>query len=169
MVGTRKVINFAPENRTFNNLELQPTVKIPSKTEMKKSIGLQIVGYRYGAAPENGRSWNYQSNEWECGVSMASVGYDKEIGSFAVSGANNRKKFYYKGTVCGTGGDDEICLENISKISYREYQKLRKEMKEASNIIVNERFDRKINLINRGYNIGMSEDDIEIERRKYIK
>lgn len=134
-----------------------------------KSIGMKIVGYRYGEAPENGRSWNYQSNEWECGVSMASVGYDKEIASFAVSGASDRKKYYYIGTVCGTGGDDEICLENVSKISFREYQRMRKEMKDVSNIIVNDRYDRKVSLIERGFNLGKTIEEIENERSKYLR
>lgn len=100
---------------------------------------------------------------------MASVGYDKEIGSFAVSGSSDRKKHYYIGTICGTGGDDEICLENVKKITYREYQTMRKEMKEASNIVVNERYDRKISLIERGFNIGRTIEEIEEERKKYLK
>lgn len=134
-----------------------------------KSLGMQIVGYRYGEAPEGGRSWNYRENQWEVGVSMASVGYDKEINSFAVSGATNRKKYYYVGTVCGTGGDDEICLENVRQISFREYQKMRKEMTAASNTIVNDRYDRKITLIERGYNIGKTIEEVEDERKKYLR
>lgn len=130
---------------------------------------MQIVGYRYGEAPEGGRSWNYRENQWEVGVSMASVGYDKEINSFAVSGATNRKKYYYVGTVCGTGGDDEICLENVRQISFREYQKMRKEMTAASNTIVNDRYDRKITLIERGYNIGKTIEEVEDERKKYLR
>ena len=134
-----------------------------------KSLGMTIVGYRYGEAPENGRSWNYQNNEWECGVSMASVGYDKEIASFAVSGASVRKKYYYIGTVCGTGGDDEICLENVTKISFRDYQRMRKEMKDVSNMIVNDRYDRKVSLIERGFNLGKTIEEIENERSKYLR
>lgn len=130
---------------------------------------MQIVGYRYGEAPEGGRSWNYRENQWEVGVSMASVGYDKEINSFAVSGATNRKKYYYVGTVCGTGGDDEICLENVRQISFREYQKMIKEMTAASNMIVNDRYDRKITLIERGYNIGKTIEEVEDERKKYLR
>ncbi|MGN0332505.1 MAG: hypothetical protein ACI4D9_05700 [Lachnospiraceae bacterium] len=136
---------------------------------MKKSIGLQIVGYRYGAAPENGKSYNYQTGEYECGVSMACVGYDKEIGSFAVSEAGNRKKFYYIGTICGTGGDDEICLRDVQRISYRQYIVMRKEMVDVSNVIVNERYDRKIALIAKGFNIGKSEEEIEQERKVYLR
>lgn len=136
---------------------------------MEKAIGLKIVGYRYGKAPENGKSWNYQNNEWECGVSMACVGYDKEIGSFAVSGAAERKKFYYVGAVCGTGGDDEICLSNVKQITYNEYRSMRKKMIAASNIIVNARYDRKINLIRRGFNLGKTKEEVEEERKLYLK
>lgn len=134
-----------------------------------KAIGQTIVGYRYGKAPENGKSYNYREGCYECGVSMACVGYDKEIGSFAVSGSNDRKKYYYVGQICGTGGDDEICLENVKQISYRDYIAMRKQMIEISNIVVNERYDRKIRLINSGFNIGKTEEEIEIERKKYIK
>lgn len=131
--------------------------------------GLTIVGYRYGEAPESGRSWNYMTNSSECGVSMAQVGYDKEIGSFATSEARNRKKYYYIGEICGTGGDDEICLKNVVRISYREYCQKRKEMIENSNAVVNYRYDRKLNLIERGFYIGSTEDEIENERKKYLR
>ena len=134
-----------------------------------KSIGMKIVGYRYGEAPECGKSWNYRENQWECGVSMASVGYDKEIGSFAVSSSNNRKKVYYIGTIVGTGGDDEVCLADVRRITYKEYVSLRKEMKEASNTVVNDRYDRKLSLLYRGFNVGMTEEEIESERNKYLK
>ena len=133
-----------------------------------KSIGMEIVGYRYGEAPECGRSWNYRDNEWECGVSMASVGYDKEIGSFAVSSSNNRRKFYYIGTIVGTGGDDEICLSNVRRISYKEYLSLKKQMKEVSNIVVNDRYDQKLSLLYRGFNVGCTEEEIEEQRNKYL-
>lgn len=131
--------------------------------------GMRIVGYRYGEAPENGRSWNYRDNEFECGVSMASVGYDKEIGSFAVSAASDRKKFYYIGTICGTGGDDEICLSDVKRITYNEYRRLRKEMVEVSNRVVNDRINRRINLINNGWHIGYTIEQLEAERAKYLK
>ena len=131
--------------------------------------GMTIVGYRYGEAPENGRSWNYRENEFECGVSMASVGFDKEIGSFAVSEASGRKKFYYIGTICGTGGDDEICLSDVKRITYNEYRKLRKEMVEVSNQVVNDRINTKINLINNGWHIGRTIEQLEAERAQYLK
>ena len=100
---------------------------------------------------------------------MASVGYDKEIGSFAVSSSNNRKKVYYIGTIVGTGGDDEVCLADVRRITYKEYVSLRKEMKEASNTVVNDRYDRKLSLLYRGFNVGMTEEEIESERNKYLK
>ena len=100
---------------------------------------------------------------------MASVGYDKEIGSFAVSSSNYRKKYYYLGTIVGTGGDDEICLQDVRRVTYKEYIELRKGMKEASNAVVNDRYDRKLSLLYRGFNIGMTEEDIESERNKYLR
>ena len=131
--------------------------------------GLTIVGFRFGEAPKSGRSWNYMNNTEECGVSMAQVGYDKEIGSFATSEASKRKRCYYIGEICGTGGDDEICLKNVTKITYREYCQKRKEMAEQSNLVVNYRYDRKLNLIERGFNICSTVDEIENERNKYLR
>lgn len=100
---------------------------------------------------------------------MACVGYDKEMGSFAVSGSTSRKKFYYVGTVCGTGGDDEICLSNVKQITYNEYRSMRKKMIAASNIIVNAKYDREINLIRRGFDLGKTEEEVEEERKLYLK
>lgn len=131
--------------------------------------GLTIVGFRFGEAPKSGRSWNYMTNTSECGVSMAQVGYDREICSFATSEASKRKKYYYVGEICGTGGDDEICLKNVVRITYREYCRKRKEMIEQSNAVVNYRYDRKLNLIERGFNISSTTDEIENERNKYLR
>ena len=137
---------------------------------MITTLGQTIVGYRYGEAPENGRSWNYRENEYEPGVSMASVGFDREMGSFAISDAGaNRKRYYYIGTICGTGGDNEICLSNVRRITRKEYLALRKEMVAVSNQVVNDRIDTRINLINRGYHIGYTIEQLEEERKKYLK
>lgn len=100
---------------------------------------------------------------------MASVGYDKEIGSFAVAGAVNRKKFYYVGTICGTGGDDEICLSDVRRITYNEYLMLRKGMIDISNKVVNDRINTRINLIKNGWLIGYTIEELENERAKYLK
>ena len=100
---------------------------------------------------------------------MAQVGYDKENTRFANSDASKRKKYYYIGEICGTGGDDEICLKNVVRITYREYCQKRKEMVEKSNAVVNYRYDRKLNLIERGFNIGSTAEEIENERNKYLR
>lgn len=98
------------------------------------------------------------------------MGLFKECGSFAVSeAASNRKKYYYIGEIAGEGGDDEICLTNVKRISYKEYLKLRKETKEVSNDYINALCDRKLGLINRGFDIGMTEQDVEVMRAAYTK
>ena len=133
-------------------------------------IGKTIVGYRYGEAPESGHSWNYAENKPEPGVSMAQWGYFKECGSFAVSeAASNRKKYYYIGEIAGEGGDDEICLINARRISYRDYLRLRKETKEVSNEYVNALCDRWLNLLHHGWQICKTEEEIEVIRNKHLK
>lgn len=133
-------------------------------------IGQTIVGYRYGEAPESGFSWNYAENRNEPGVSMAQVGYYREYNSFAISdAASNRKRYYYIGEIAGEGGDDEICLTNVRRISYKDYLRLRKESKQVSNDYVNAICDRSLRSIYRGYDIGRSEEEIEAMRSKYIK
>ena len=137
---------------------------------LKEIVGKTIVGYRYGEAPESGHSWNYAENKPEPGVSMAQWGYFKECGSFAVSdAASSRKKYYYIGEIAGEGGDDEICLRNVKRITYRDYLRLRKETKDVSNDYVNMLCDRKLRLINRGFDIGITEHDVEKMKAKYTK
>ena len=139
-------------------------------TTLKDLIGKTIVGYRYGEAPKDGRSYNYRDKNYECGVSMASVGYYKEIGSFAVSEANqSRRKYYYIGDIIGTGGDDEICLSNVRRITYKNYLSMRKNQVDISNMVVNYYCDRLIDLLNRGFSIGRNEDEIEAIRKQYTK
>ena len=100
---------------------------------MENLIGKQIVGYRYGVAPESGYSWNFQENARECGVSMAQVGYLPEVASFAVDDvAEDCRRYYYIGTIAGTGGDDEICLTDVKALTRAEYLKLRKEQTETN-------------------------------------
>ena len=41
---------------------------------VRPRIGDVVVGYRYGKAPEGSCSYNHRDNEYETGVSMASVG-----------------------------------------------------------------------------------------------
>lgn len=131
-------------------------------------IGKTIVGYRYGIAPESGYSYNTRENERECGVSMAQVGFCKEVQSFAVSAQVN-EKYYYIGEIAGIGGDDEICLVNVRQISEAEYLAIREDTKEASNSVVDYYADRKLRLLYKGFSIGMSEEEIEVFRNQYKK
>lgn len=133
-------------------------------------IGSKIVGYRYGEAPECGRSFNTQTRQYECGVSMAQVGYLEEVGSFAVSGAYNRKKYYYEGVISGFGGDDEICLIDVRKITYNEYRSLKGVYKEVSNAIINHKCDRYVRLIKSGWSIfPRTVEAVEEMRSKMLK
>lgn len=136
---------------------------------MKELIGKTIVGYRYGEAPSDERSMNYATNRKECGVSMAQVGYLPEYRSFAIDDAmSNRKKYYYIGEIAGEGGDDELCLINIKKLSYKDYLKAKKKTKDVSNEYVKALMQREINLANKGY-IGYSEERARDKYQKYIK
>ncbi|KKB45118.1 hypothetical protein HMPREF1212_05286 [Parabacteroides sp. HGS0025] len=133
-------------------------------------IGSKIVGYRYGEAPECGQSFNTQTRQYECGVSMAQVGYMEEVGSFAVSGAYGRKKYYYEGTIVGFGGDDEVCLGDVRKISYNEYRSLKSTYKEVSNALVNEKCDSLLSLLRRGWTVYPNTvEGIEEMRNQMLK
>lgn len=136
---------------------------------MDELIGKKIVGYRYGEAPVSGKSYNYRDRHFEPGVSMAQIGYCKEVGSFAVSEAASRKKYYYEGVICGEGSDDEICLSDVTRISYQEYLKLRKQYSTTSNEYVEFLIARKINLINKGYKIGCTIEQVIERYSKYLK
>lgn len=128
--------------------------------------GMKVVGYRYGKAPESGRSYNFRDHFFEDGISMAQVLYCKPVGSFA---AHGDKRYYYSGTVSGIGSDGEICITNAKPVSYKEYLSLRKTLVTESNAITNYRADHLIDLINRGFTIGYSEEEIEAQRKKYTK
>lgn len=133
--------------------------------------GLEIVGYRYGEAPESGRSYNTRDHILEPGVSMAKVGYNKEVRSFAADAQKANKKFYYKGRICGeTGSDDEICLRDVERITYKEYLDLLKSkpIVYASNNVVDAYADRQIRLANKGF-IGYSIEAAEEFRKTYRK
>lgn len=138
---------------------------------MDNLIGKKIVGYRYGEAPESGYSWNYATNSREPGVSMASVGYLPEVRSFAVLDlrCDGVKRHYYIGEIAGRGGDDEFCLTNVRRISYKEYIRLRREQKEVHNEIANYVCDVKRRWLDRGYDICMTYQEVEELRKKLIK
>lgn len=136
---------------------------------MKELFGKIIVGYRYGEAPEGERSMNYATGRKECGVSMAQVGYLPEYRSFAIDDAmSSRKKYYYIGEIAGEGGDDELCLINLKRLSYKDYLKAKKETKDVSNEYIKALMQREINLADRGF-VGYSEERAKNKYAKYIK
>lgn len=97
--------------------------------------GQVVVGYRYGKAPEIGNSYNYADEHWEDGISMASVMNTPEINSFAVKGAKDEKKYYYRGIIQNTGSDGEITLKNVKAISSKEYNDAKKSNSSLNNNI----------------------------------
>lgn len=92
------------------------------KNYVKARIGDVVVGYRFGAAPGSGYSYNRAENRSEPGVSLASVGYLPPVTSFACYGsAAACKKYYYRGRVAGSGSDGEFCITDVEQITYDEY------------------------------------------------
>jgi len=134
--------------------------------EYNDILGKTVVGYRYGIAPECGRSYNYRENHYEDGVSMAQVCYCRPINSFA---ANGEKKYYYKGIISGIGSDNEICISDIKRITYKDYCNMRKDLIAESNLITNYYADQKLRLISKGFDIKMTEDEIEKMRNNHLK
>ena len=62
-----------------------------------------VSGYHYGRCPEH-ESWNYADNRKECGVSLAALDGQEEVGSsmwFA-----DRKRVDVKGLLIGEKGSD---------------------------------------------------------------
>lgn len=87
-----------------------------------------MVGYRYGKAPETGKSYNTRDGKQEAGVSMASVAGSPECNSIAtLSAKETRKAYYYSGNYAGIGSDDEYILSDCVQITKKEYTKLVKE------------------------------------------
>ena len=132
-------------------------------------IGMTIVGYRYGVAPESGRSYNTREQEWEPGVSMASVGYIREFGSFAADANTEEGKHFYKGVIAGFGGDNEVCLEDVEEITAEQYEESLAAYKEQSNAVVTCYADRWEALLDRGFNIGKTYEDVEAFRIEFTK
>lgn len=139
--------------------------------ELNDFIGKTMVGYRYGQAPDGGRSWNSREGEYEPGVSMAQWLYMPEVNSFAVWESSTCKKYYYVGVFAGIGGDDEICLKDVKRIPYREYCKMRKEsqMVKLHNEWVNYKMATQLDLLYAGWHIGYSEDEIIDKYTKLLR
>lgn len=142
-------------------------------TEIEDIIGMPIVGYRYGDAPEEGYSYNHRDREYEPGVSLAQWGLIPEIFSFAISDVWHLKKRYYKGVVAGIGGDDEICIKKHKEITYKEYLQLRKELYQSSVAYLNYKISILRYFVRAGYSpadhMSKKADDFEELRRKIIK
>lgn len=134
--------------------------RVDENVQFKDLIGKTIIGYRYGKAPEGGRSFNTLTRSYESGVSMASVGYNAEVGSFAATANEEEGKFYYIGEIAEeTGGDDEICLNNVRELTKEEYESLLPQYTAISNAVANAYYNRSANVASRGY-------DIDLERAK---
>ena len=132
------------------------SLPIDKNVTFEDVAGLTIVGYRYGKAPESGRSYNTATNTLEAGVSMASVGYQSEIGSFAVSSYNGGKKHYYIGKVADdTGGDDEILLNELQEVSREQYERLLVTYADTSNKIANAYYNRSERVASRGWDVDL--------------
>lgn len=124
--------------------------------QFKDLIGKTIIGYRYGKAPEGGRSFNTLTRSYEAGVSMASVGYNAEVGSFAAMANEQEGKYYYIGEIAEeTGGDDEICLNNVRELTKEEYESLLPQYTAISNAVANAYYNRSANVASKGYDIDL--------------
>ena len=165
----------APRYITQKTKTMDKTMNIAEVpyTESEDIIGMPIVGYRYGEAPEDGYSYNHRDREYEPGVSLAQWGLIPEIWSFAISGVSHLKKRYYKGVIAGIGGDDEVCIKRCKEITYKEYLQLRKELYRSSVAYLNYKISILRYFVNAGYSPAdyMSEkaDKLEELRRKIIK
>ena len=101
---------------------------------------------------------------------MASVGYQEEVGSFAIDARNKEDRYYYIGTLNeDTGGDGEILLNNVKQISYKEYLSLRKQYVSTSNKIINSLANRRISVIDKGYNVGVTTEQVEQKRKRELR
>lgn len=116
--------------------------------------GAEVVGFRYGKAPANGRSYNTRDQKFECGVSLASALNLPEVLSFAVFALKEEKEriYYFKGKIAGRGGDGEICIEDAEPITKREYQSELKKKAKLANLfldtfVCNEKEEEKAEIL----------------------
>jgi len=133
-----------------------PFFELDSDSDYNRRKGrIRAVGYRYGNAPEGGRSYNTRKDMYEEGVSMASVAGGTENRLFAASALKEKgvKKVYLEGDVIGYGGDDELIMINTKEITKQQYdQKINSpENKEASLLLAIDKAKTAKNLLNRGF------------------
>lgn len=88
------------------------------------SLPIFATGHRFGEAPKDGRSWNYQTNEYENGVSMAGVDHPDfkdyfwaDMGGVGVPGGKSnraRPRVDYEGWLLPwRGSDDEPLMVGV--------------------------------------------------------
>ncbi|QGH73435.1 MAG: protein of unknown function DUF3990 [Podoviridae sp. cty5g4] len=118
----------------------------------KDKLPVRTVGYRYGAAPESGRSYNSRENKYEEGISLASAAGRTESKSFAtMDAAAKRKKYYYEGDIIGYGGDDEPIMVNAKKITAKEYENELKKDAVGKLFLASDNVQIARRLMNRGF------------------
>jgi hypothetical protein len=124
--------------------------------------GRKIIGYRYGKAPEGGRSYNSMEHQYENGVSLATIYGKKEFNLFAAQALKERgvKKYYYYGEFAGFGGDDEVLIKNIKQLSQQEYKKLSEDedIYESSLAVLVHEYNRGRRLETRTYKVPDLDD-----------
>jgi hypothetical protein len=155
MAPTKKALDpFVMEARKYESLS-----KFIDSFDLGDEGKIITVGYRYGKAPPSGLSYNSMTQSYEKGVSFASAGGQKEIGSFAVSGARRRGKYFYKLEAVDTGGDDEVIGKIIKEISEKEYNAFlaSSENLQAQMTMAQNQLYRKKRLIAKGYSIDAKE------------
>ena len=83
---------------------------------------VQVIGWRYGDAPDGGRSYDYRDQRMLAGTSMVQIEGGKPTLSFAVIEASDRPKRYYRGYLYSeTGPDSEPLLVNPEKVDGRRF------------------------------------------------
>lgn len=137
-------------------------------TYITQRIGDVVVGYRYGKAPESGYSYNHRDDEYECGVSMASIGYLPDVLSFGCLAARDeRRKYYYRGVVAGSGGDDECVLKDVEQITYNEYRRERLSNKDYYNQLSEDYIQCKLHCYYDKYKLYLDDDAAQAHFDRY--
>ena len=68
---------------------------------------VEVTGWRLGAIPESGRSYNHMDDCWERGVSLMALDGDEMISAVASMAAADRPIVRVRGYLSGHGADGE--------------------------------------------------------------
>lgn len=129
------------------------------KNYIAPRIGDVVVGTRYGKAPEGGYSYNHRDNEYESGVSMASIGYLPDVSSFGcLIARDERKKYYYRGVVADSGADGEFVLKDVEQITYNEYRRERAANKDYYNKLSEDYIQDRLHVFYDKYKFHLDDD-----------